>query len=432
MINTPNHEVTTLLSAQLKDKVQRLGSSYQDDFDWSAYDGLQQKYKTSLPRGGILFKTDFKLVNHHSSCSQCHYAFEIDTYGRGCVHDCAFCYAKDQLTSHGYWNRPQPFPVDLSEVRRIMYTVFETDKPNKWRSILASRIPLRIGSMSDSFMWMDRKYGVTRELLKILRHYRYPYIIFTRSDLVAHDEYIGVLDKRLASIQFSISGDNEQITKLIEPGAPSVQRRLRALEKLAKAGFWTTVRINPFFPIYPDGFYTDPEYISQRFKGREIPKLDYFSWDFLSQLSEAKVPSVLAGFVRLSTASINRMSGILKMDLKDFFRPEQFATSNGDKRYSDTEIAFYYSKLKEKAKASNLRFSTCYIGNGEKDYFNYQKLWTNKSDCCDAVGNVSAFKKTCQEIPWPARLKHSPTRSRLPSQNDIQPKSSEYGTEAHI
>ena len=33
--------------------------------------------------------------------------------------------------------------------------------------------------MSDAFMWMDKKYRVTLELLKILRFYHYPYLIFT-------------------------------------------------------------------------------------------------------------------------------------------------------------------------------------------------------------------------------------------------------------
>jgi hypothetical protein len=37
---------------------------------------------------------------------------------------------------------------------------------------------------------------------------------------------------------------------------------LLALQTLAEHGFWTTVRINPLFPIYPDGYYTDPHLIT--------------------------------------------------------------------------------------------------------------------------------------------------------------------------
>src|SRR5690606_30276638 len=119
------------------------------------------------------------------------------------------------------------------------------------------------GSMSDSFMWLDLRYRVTYEFLKILKHYQYPHIIFTRSDLVAHDEYMAVMDPKLVSIQVSISGDNEALTRKLEPAAPTIKRRLMALEKLNKAGFWTTVRLNPLFPTYPDGYFSDKKYVNE-------------------------------------------------------------------------------------------------------------------------------------------------------------------------
>lgn len=398
------------LSGELWRKVKELDSKYPDNFDWSVYDKLHTRFGDQQPRGGVIFKTTFKIVNYHTSCSKCHYSFEIDTYGRGCVHNCVYCYAKDQLSAHGFWNRPMPFPVDLAEVRKTFHTVFETDKPHRWRDIIFKRTPLRIGSMSDSFMWMDQKYGVTKELLRILKYYKYPHIVFTRSDLIAQDEYIDLMDRELISIQFSISGGNEQLTKAIEPGAPSVKRRLAALKKLGEHGFWTTVRINPFFPIYPDGYYTDPESVTQRFGSHDAsPRFPLFDWEFIDDLKEAKVPSVLAGFVRLSPKAINTISNITKIDLKTFFKPELYAKA-GDKKYSDAEIGHYYKLLHEQATSRGLRFNTCYIGNGEKDYFQYQNLWSNKKDCCDALGKVSAFKGTSQDIGWEQRIKLAPCK----------------------
>ena len=241
------------IEAKMRAVLLRLrNSKYPDTFNWSMYDRLAARFSDSPPRGGVVFNTTLKLVNHHSSCSRCHYSFELDTYGRGCVHNCHYCYAKEQLYTHKYWNQPIPFPINLAEVRKIFYTVFETEKTSKWRSVLEQRVPLRIGSMSDSFMWVDRKYGVTKELLKILSFYNYPHIVFTRSDLVAEDEYLSLLRKDLSSVQFSISGGNEELTKLMEPGAPTVARRIEALKTLREAGIWTTVRINPLFPMYPE------------------------------------------------------------------------------------------------------------------------------------------------------------------------------------
>lgn len=410
LFKTPEETIRGPIETQMRAKLSKLESKYPDTFDWAVYDKIAKRYGENQPRGGVVFKTTFKLVNYHTSCNKCHYAFEIDTYGRGCIHDCVYCYAKDQLTTHGFWNRPMPFPVDLATVRHVMYTVFETNKASKWRSILEKRVPLRIGSMSDSFMLMDKKYKVTEELLKILKFYNYPYIIFTRSDLVADDKYIEAMDKDLASVQFSISGNNDYLIRRIEPGAPSVKRRIAALKKLNDAGFWTTVRVNPLFPKYPDGYYTDSKYIKERFgSAQNVPVLDLIDDEFIPQLKEAGVPSLLAGFVRLSKSAINSMSKSLELDLSSFFKPE-FFEARGDKRYSDMEISAYYKDLSQLCRKNDIRFSTCYIGNGEKDYYQYQNLWDNKGDCCDVIGNVAGFKKTSQSISWEDRLKHAPSK----------------------
>lgn len=388
-------------------KVSALDSKYPDTFDWSAYDQLYNRFGDNQPRGGVVFKTTFKLVNHHLTCTKCHYSFEIDSYGRGCMHDCTYCYAKEQLSAHGYWKRPIPFPVDLSEVRKILYTVFETDKPSKWRDVMMKRVPLRIGSMSDSFMWMDQKYGVTKELLRMLNFYKYPYVIFTRSDLVAHEDYLPLIDPNLGSVQFSISGNNEKLTKAIEPGAPSPKRRFEALKTLADAGIWTAIRVNPLFPLRPDGYFTDKDTLLKRFGSESaIPELPLYDEGFFSDIAESKAKTVIAGFVRLSPASINSMSKAAEVDLKQFFTPEVMKGHN-DKHYSDREISHYYRWFKQESLKHGFRFTTCYIGNGAKDYYQYQSLWDNKKDCCDIVGNVKSFTTTSQTVPWQERIKHA-------------------------
>lgn len=386
-------------------------SSYTDSFDWTIYDRIYNRFGNKQPRGGVVFNTTFKLVNYHPQCSKCHYALEIDTYGRGCVHECEYCYAKDQLTLKGYWNNPYPMPVNLAAIRKIFYTVFETSKPSKWRSVLEQRIPARIGSMSDAFMWIDKRFGVTLEFLNILRHYKYPYIIFTRSDLVAEETYLRALDPSLASVQMSICGLNEELTRKIEPAAPSVERRLKALRTLFDNGIWTTVRLNPLFATYPDGYFTDRGSLD-RFSGN-IPSMRLFDVDKIGELvdslKESRTPSVVAGFFRLNQNSTHRMSKILGTDLRKFFKPSLYRP-RGENRYSDSEVAHYYRLLANQFALSGTRFGTCYIGYKPDHYTRFQNLWSNKADCCDAKGNVSAFSKTSQDISWEIRQQHAPNK----------------------
>ncbi len=388
-------------------------SSYKTDFNFEVYRKLEQRFNEKPVRGGILFKTPFKLVNFHASCQQCLYSFEADTYGRGCTHECVYCYAKAQLTVHGMWNKPFPMPVDITEIWKTFHTVFETDARSKWRDVMEKRIPIRIGAMSDSFMAMDRSYKVTQEFLKILNHYKYPYIIFTRSHTVGESPYIDLLNPQLCSVQMSIASTNDKLNKLIEPGTPSAKLRLQALQKLTRAGFWTTVRINPLFPNHPDGYYTDPHFR----KDLAPEPFDYSTIEMVDEIAAHGVQSVIAGFVRLSTFSLNRMEEAVGRDLQSFFSAD-CRKSRRDWHFSDKEIRAYYERYQARCKQNGIQFTTCYIGNGDDHFWGDQDLWDNKKDCCNAINRVSEFKgQTSRDISWDIRLKHSP--DKMIKANDI-------------
>jgi len=404
-IKTPTFDKMILEAAHL-DKV----SKYDCNFDYSVYQKLEKRFAKKPIRGGIVKNNAMKLVNSHSSCQQCLYAFEIDTYGRGCTHNCLYCYAKAELTVHGYWNNPIPVPVDINEIRDLFYTVFETNKKSKWRSLLEKRIPLRIGCMSDSFMWIDHKFKVSQELLKILKFYNYPYVIFTRSDLIAQEDYIALLDPKLAAIQFSIPSINEDLIRKIEPGTPSAKRRLNAIRKLVKEGFWTTVRINPILPIYPDGYFTDPEF---KWDG-PVPKFDFTTFEMVDEIAASGTQSIITGFGRFSTFALNNIKEASGVDLKPFFDRNKVCKSSRDWHYSDKEIRYYYEEFKRRCDRVGIEKTVCYIGNGERQFWEHQDLWSNKKDCCNIKGRISSFKEDSRSISFEDRLKFTTHKHSLP------------------
>ena len=369
-------------------------SCYPDTFNYRVYDKLARRFENNPVRGGFVFKGNMKLLESED-CSSCFHRFEIDTYGRGCLHNCAYCYAKSYLHVRKYWNEPMPFPIDIVALRKAFYTVFETDKKSKYREILERKIPLRIGSMSDSFMWLDKQFRVTQELMKILSFYQYPSLIFTRSDMVAEDEYIEVMDPKLTQIQFSMSSINEKLTRQIEPGAPSPERRLAALRKLKENNFKTVVRINPLIPHFPDGYYTDPDF--DRSSAKEFP---FFSWDMVDAIADAKVDTLLAGVVRLYQPNLNFMKKALGYDIREIFAKEA-KWERASLHFSAKEVGYYYTELAKLSRAKGLRFSTCYIGNDAsgESFKRYQDLWVNKGDCCDAKGVVEGINATCADVP---------------------------------
>jgi hypothetical protein len=154
--NGERNPFTGPISKHLWERAHSVPSQYHDTFDYGIYDRLYERFGDQQPRGGVVYKGTMKLLEAQD-CAQCFHRFEIDTYGRGCVHNCAYCYAKSYLSIRRYWNAPMPFPIDIAAIRKIFATVFETAKPNKFRAILERRVPLRLGSMSDAFMWMDKE-----------------------------------------------------------------------------------------------------------------------------------------------------------------------------------------------------------------------------------------------------------------------------------
>lgn len=369
-------------------------SAFPDEFDYSVYDKLARRFGDMRPRGGIVFRNFLKMLEAQD-CRHCFHRFEMDTYGRGCFHNCAYCYSRSFLFIRKFWNDPQPFPIDIVDARKLFYTIFETDRRHKWREVMEARTPIRLGSMSDSFMWLDKQYGVTREFMKLLKFYNYPATIVTRSDLVAEDEYLEVMDPGLFGVQMSLISLNEKMTRLIEPGAPSPQRRLAAVTKLRDAGFHVGVRINPLFPIYPDGYYSR----GNSGIGDSNP-LEIFSWDMTERIAEAGAKTVIVGMVRLYQHNLNFLRSALGFSIANYFA-DSGKLERASVHMSDGEIDYYYRRIHEDCLANNIGFSVCYIGNDPNDraFDDYRPLWANPRDCCDAVGSVAEINSSCERFP---------------------------------
>lgn len=168
----------------------------------------------------------------------CRWDDRFDPYGCGCAHDCSYCYAKSLLAFRGLWHPDNPAVADIEKMRKVI-----------------SRLPknkvIRIGGMTDPFQPAELKYRVTGKMLQYFNYYRVPYLIVTKSDLIASDEYIRVLDKELAHIQITITTTDDEFSKTYEH-APVPSKRIAAIEKLQSLGYDVQVRLSPFIPEFVD------------------------------------------------------------------------------------------------------------------------------------------------------------------------------------
>ena len=170
----------------------------------------------------------------------CNYSIRLDTYGRGCSHDCSYCYAKSLLSFRGLWNPLSPAVSPISEISKQIKKIPKNEV-------------VRLGGMTDCFQPSERLYRNTYKTIKLLNKRKIHYLIVTKSDLIAENEYIDVMDKELAHIQFSLTFTDDDTYKNAEiEKAPLPSKRIQAIEKLEKNGFDTCIRLSPYIPEFID------------------------------------------------------------------------------------------------------------------------------------------------------------------------------------
>ena len=183
------------------------------------------------------FKSFYKKVGGGEG-SKCHYPTRLDTYGCGCQHDCSYCYAKSLLNFRGLWNPNDPKGADLKKIERVIKK-------------LPKGTILRLGGMTDCFQPIEAEHRITYETIKLLNKYGIGYLIVTKSHLVGSDEYIEIMDKKLAHIQVTTTTlDDEKSVTYEKASVPS--KRIEAIKKLQDAGFDVAIRLSPCMEEYMD------------------------------------------------------------------------------------------------------------------------------------------------------------------------------------
>lgn len=183
------------------------------------------------------FKSFYKAVGGGEG-DRCNYNVRLDTYGCGCQHNCSYCYAKSLLDFRNLWNSENPSVADISKIKRKI-------------SKLPKDQVVRLGGMTDCFQYLEKDLRVTYETIKCLNEYRIPYLIVTKNAMVADDNYINLIDKKLGHIQISISGTSDELVGEYEKASP-ISKRIEAVEKLQEHGFDVQLRLAPFIPEYVD------------------------------------------------------------------------------------------------------------------------------------------------------------------------------------
>ncbi|MFQ6009655.1 MAG: radical SAM protein [Candidatus Aenigmatarchaeota archaeon] len=276
-----------------------------------------------------------------STMCSCPPRYAINTYS-ACSHGCFYCYGSR------FWKTERPR-------KREVLRYLKKDAKKKRR-----KLPVSLSPIVDPYTPEEKRYRVTRGVLEILQKNNYPICIMTKSDLVVRDRYL--LKKADSTVSFSITTTDKEKAKLIEPRAPSPEKRIRAMKTLSK---YTTVtaRIQPLIPYFNNS-------------SEDIEAT-------ISELDRAGVKHTTSAVLRITSESWPKLKKVLpraKEVEKIFFeeRDRRAWYWYAPKRYRRDNM----KRVAEIAKDHDMSFACCREGFG----------WLN-TGICDAQGFLDCFKK---------------------------------------
>jgi len=168
---------------------------------------------------------------------------------RGCEHGCIYCFARP---THAY--------LGMSPGIDFESRLFA--KPNA-AALLAKELSapgyvpktIAMGTNTDPYQPIEKKMRITRSVLEVLREFRHPVGIVTKSPLILRD--IDILSEMagmgLAKVALSVTTLDRRLARMMEPRAGTPQRRLQAIKGLSEAGIPTGVMFAPAIPALNDG-----------------------------------------------------------------------------------------------------------------------------------------------------------------------------------
>ncbi len=151
----------------------------------------------------------------------------------GCDHKCIYCYASSYIPG---FSECKP-KKDLLERLR-------SEAPKLKGEIIS------LSNSSDPYPKAEQYAGLTRRCLEILAESNCRIQIITKSNLVARDD--DLLKQVPSTVAFTITTDDDQLAKTLEPNAPSPSQRLSAAQDLISQGIPVSVRIDPIIPYVND------------------------------------------------------------------------------------------------------------------------------------------------------------------------------------
>ncbi|MDA1017543.1 MAG: PA0069 family radical SAM protein [Planctomycetota bacterium] len=186
---------------------------------------------------------DSKSIVSENNSPDIRFRYSVNPY-RGCIHACAYCYARPSHEFLGY-NAGLDFETKIVVKERAPKLFRDWLARDAWEPEL-----IVFSGVTDCYQPAERKYQLTRGCLEVALEARQPVGIITKNALVLRD--LDLLTQMSAydtvGVSISITTLDESLARTMEPRTSTPQARLRAIRELTSAGVRTRVMVAPIIP----------------------------------------------------------------------------------------------------------------------------------------------------------------------------------------
>ncbi len=209
-------------------------------------DGWDIAEEEALLRTEVAIETPRKVISRNSS-PDVHFDRSINPY-RGCEHGCIYCFARP---SHAFLG----LSPGLDFETRLIARPDAAQVLRKELSAPGYRVaPIAIGTNTDPYQPIEHRFGAMRAVLEVLQAFAHPVTVVTKGALVERDiDILADMGRRgLAQVGMSVTTLDKELSRRMEPRAPTPARRLASISALAAAGCPVRLMAAPVIPGLTD------------------------------------------------------------------------------------------------------------------------------------------------------------------------------------
>jgi DNA repair photolyase len=178
--------------------------------------------------------------------------YTLNAY-QGCAFGCSYCYVPVMR-----WRRGQV--DDLKWGGWVWVKMNAAGVLRKQMQSIPLEARIAIGTSTDSWQPIEKRYGITRKILEELSYYPNPVSLLTRSPLLLRD--IDIL-RTMSDVKVGVSVPtfDERVRRIFEPDASAIPGRAHLVRKLVEAGLRVSLFWCPILPGVMDNSESVRDYL---------------------------------------------------------------------------------------------------------------------------------------------------------------------------